>query len=268
MCVYVTGSAAYGAIAREAARSVLDHTTFDLCYVHGEGLERYAPRDSRVERLRLRQAPVVDRADPFNGKLDALALCIDRSSGDLFLMLDADAVLTRTINEADIRAALGGKGMGMVEQKRTVGTPLGRRELYDHYCRVSLRFDAPDLEPPAFESFRYFNSGVILLERETAVAALDWARRLVRNRPRPHSVDGQMVADQDHLQVWTNSIEPGCCAELPWYWNHCEHWDEGFPRADAWFVHFSNFCNGPAADTASRMRRLRRPRRWFDWFPA
>lgn len=265
MCVYVTGSESYGQIAREAALSVLDHSTFDLCFVHDIGLDGWAPRASRVQRLLLRHAPVIDRADPFNGKLDALALCIERSPDDLFIMLDADAVLTRTTSETDVRAALGGKGMGMVEQKRILGGQMGRREFYDHYCRVSLQFDAPDLPPPAFEAFRYFNSGVMLLERQAAIAALDWARRRVRDKPRPHRIGEQMITDQDHLQVWANSIDPGCCAELPWYWNHCEHWDDDFPRADAWIVHFSNFCNGPVPDTALRMRGLRRTGGWLDW---
>lgn len=264
VCIYVTGSQRYGQVAREAALSVLDHSAFDLCFVHDAGLDRWAPRDARVQRLLLRHGPVIDPADPFNRKLDALALCIERSAADLFIMLDADAVVTRTISEIDVRDALGGKGLGMVEQKRTV-SQMGRRELYEHYCRVSMAFDAPDCLPPAFEAFRYFNSGVMLLERQAAIAALDWARGRVRDTPRPHRVGDQMIADQDHLQVWANSIAPGCCTELPWYWNHCQHWDDDFPRADAWIVHFSNFCNGPAPDTAPRMRRLRRAGGWLDW---
>jgi hypothetical protein len=265
VCVYATGAARYGEVAREAALSVLDHSTFDLCLVHDIGLDRWVPRSSRVERLPLRRAPAIDPADPFNGKLEALRLCIERSRDDLFIMLDADAVVTRAIGERDLRAALGGKGMGMVEQKRTVSNGMGREDLYAHYCRVSLQFDAPHLPPPALEAFRYFNSGVMLLEREAALAALDWACGCVRDRPRPHRIGQHMITDQDHFQVWTNSIQPGCCAELPWYWNHCGHWDADFPRADAWIVHFSNFCQGPGPETARRMRLVRRTGGWRAW---
>jgi GT2 family glycosyltransferase len=44
---------------------------------------------------------------------------------------------------------------------------------------------------------------------------------------------------------------------LPWQWNHCEHWDEGFPREAALIAHLSNFMNGPTPDTISRLRALR-----------
>ncbi len=264
VCVYVTGSERYGLIAREAARSVLDHSPFDVCFVHDQGLDRHLPRSSRLRRLALPKTETIDRADSFNGKLDAIALCIDQTRDDLYVMLDADAVFTRRIEESDIREAMGGRGLAMVEQKRIVGSPMGRRELFEHYCAVSLRFDAPDLPPPDFETFRYFNAGVILLERETASKALAFARERVRTLPRPHAVGEFMITDQDHLQVYANSIAPGSAAELPWYWNHCEHWDDGFPRADAWILHFSNFCNGPAEGVAERMRELQAGR-WFWW---
>jgi len=257
-CIYVSGSRRYGEIAREAALSLLDHSPFDLFFVHDPDLGAWAPRARRVHALPLPRPRSADRAAPFNRKLDALALCLERSGAARFLLLDADAVLMRPIGEAEVHAALGGRGMAMTEQKRIVGTGLDRRALYEHYCRVSLRFHAPGLAPPGFDDFRYFNSGVVLLERETARTALDWTLARVREAPGPQRVDEEMVADQDHLQVWTNSIRPGCCTELPWYWNHCEHWDEDFPRPDAWIAHFSNFCAGPAPATARRMRRLRR----------
>ena len=66
-----------------------------------------------------------------------------------------------------------------------------------------------------------------------------------------------MISDQDYFQVWTNNLYPGSCRELSWEWNHCEYWDTGFPRTGARIAHFSNFCNGPARDTAARMRALR-----------
>lgn len=264
MCLYVTGSDRYATIARESALSVLDHSDFDLFCVHDVGRDHWIPRSPRVSRLPLARATSPDRAHPFNGKLDALSQCIERSGDDLFIMLDADAVFIRRIEDTDVRSALGSKGMGMVEQKRTNGPNLARQDLYEHYCQVSLRFAAPDAAPPSMEAFRYFNSGVVLLEPAAAMAALDWTREVTR-RPLPHQIGEHMVADQDHLQVWANSITPGCCAELPWYWNHCEHWDDQFPRAEAWIAHFSNFCQGPNRDTARRMRRVRRaaPGGWF-----
>jgi hypothetical protein len=262
VCIYVAGSERYAEIAREAALSVLDHSSFDICHVHEPGLACRFPRSTRVERLLLPTSPPVDRADVFNGKLEAWSRCIEHCSDDLFIMLDADAVFARWIGEADIREALSGRGMGMVEQKRIIGSEMGRRQLYEHYCRVSLAFDGPGLAPPAFADFRYFNTGVVLAKRAAAVAALEWARERVREGPRPHRVGEYMIADQDHLQVFANSIDPGCSQELSWEWNHCEHWDQDFPRDGARIAHFSNFCNGPTGTTARRMQEMRRRAGW------
>jgi hypothetical protein len=46
---------------------------------------------------------------------------------------------------------------------------------------------------------------------------------------------------------------------LPWPWNHCEHWDSGFPHEGAYILHFSNFCQGPSFMNMVRMWAARRP---------
>ena len=88
---------------------------------------------------------------------------------------------------------------------------------------------------------------------------LPWAFQTIARQPGDHQIGEHMIADQDYFQYWANRLHPGTCAELPWYWNHCEYWDESFPRLGVLFAHFSNFCNGPADDTPARIRALRKP---------
>jgi hypothetical protein len=78
-----------------------------------------------------------------------------------------------------------------------------------------------------------------------------------------HQVGMHMIADQDYLQYWVHNLKPGSCILLPWYWNHCRHWAEGFPRPGARVIHFSNFCNGPDQDIIKQMRKFRRPKRRY-----
>jgi hypothetical protein len=66
-----------------------------------------------------------------------------------------------------------------------------------------------------------------------------------------------MIGDQDYFQYWTNNLHSENRNTLPWMWNHCEHWDEGFPRKDAFILHFSNFCREPTPWQILRMFLMR-----------
>ena len=179
------------------------------------------------------------------------------SDDDLIMLLDADAMLLKPLDDRLVRAALNQHLLGMVEQTTIIGSTMNRAAFWDHYRRHSLAFIAPHRAPPVPSAFRFFNSGVILGQRTAMSAVTRWALLEISRSSSDHHMGQHMIADQDYFQVWTNSLYPGICQELPWEWNHCEYWDAGFPRRGARVAHFSNFCKGPAPDTATRLRSLR-----------
>jgi hypothetical protein len=120
-----------------------------------------------------------------------------------------------------------------------------RADFLEHYERHPLVWLGDGTPPPTREAFRYFNSGVLLARRDGLEPFVAWALERMRAAGDAHQVGAHMIADQDYLQLWTNTLAPGSCTTLSWQWNHCEHWDEGFPRRGARIVHASNFCRGP-----------------------
>jgi hypothetical protein len=191
-------------------------------------------------------------------KFEVIAQCLVAGRHDFLVLMDADAVLARSLLERNLVRALGEAGFGMVEQKTIIGSGMNRADFLTHFKNHALPVIAPDCKAPELEDFRYYNSGVVVGRRESWSTMVEWARNHIATAVGSHEVGDHMVADQDYFQVWVNSIHPGSCTSLPWYWNHCEHWDESFPRPGVLFAHFSNFCNGPSDQTVKRMRRMRR----------
>lgn len=258
-CVLVHGRRGYFRAGREAARSLLDHSDFDVFVALGAGDGPPPPTSQRlrVERLRNDATTKQSRASRFLLKFEALDACLHASDAPYLLMLDADAVLVAPTTSDDVRAALGDRSLGMVEQTGIRGSDMDRQGFLEHYARHSLAFLAPGTPAPPLSSFRFFNSGVVLARREEMAAILGWARQRMAAAAGPHCVGEHMIADQDYLQVWANALRPGACAELSWQWNHCEHWDADFPRPDARILHFSNFCRGPRRQDVAHMRAAR-----------
>jgi len=257
VCLLVHGSREYFAVAGEAVTSILDNSRFDVFAALGGGgrLRSWSPR---LRRTRLDTAEAgAGRPYRFLLKFKAVQRCLEETSHDHIILMDADVVLATALSEADLVAALGRAGIGMVVQPRVRGGETGPAELHDHYLRHAHALIVPDQPVPNRAAFRYFNSGVVVARREALEPLVDWALADIAGKRGRHEIGVHMVADQDYFQVWANVLRPGDCTELPWSWNHCEHWDDGFPRDDAVFAHFSNFCNGPAATTRARMRHLR-----------
>jgi GT2 family glycosyltransferase len=260
-CLLIHGRRRYHRAGREAARSLLANSDLDVFVALGSGDGPRPPRSPRLRIERLRDAgPAAGRAAGFLLKFDALDACLRASKASHFVLLDADAVLVASTRGSDVRAALGDRPLGMVEQKGIRGSEMDRLRFLDHYLRHSLAFLAPGAPAPSATRFRFFNSGVVLGTREEFGAIVRWARERMAEAGPEHRVGEHMIADQDYFQVWANSLRPGACAELGWQWNHCEHWDEGFPRAGARILHFSNFCRGPGREDLLRMRAARRGR--------
>jgi GT2 family glycosyltransferase len=251
------GKTGYALAAREAVASILAHSSFDVFVMVDDRTKDLIPAGERVH-VRLDAMRYFDRADHFLAKFSALEWCVAESDAAVVLQFDADAVLLRNVTDEEIEAALGSCQLGMVEQTAIRGSTMHRRDFLEHYIGCSMHFIAPDLPAPTESGFRFYNSGVVLARRAGLLEFLQWARDTRLSRTGRHAVGNHMIADQDYFQVWANSLRPGCCRELPWHWNHCEHWDEGFPRAHALIAHFSNFCQGPTLDTIAAMRQLRR----------
>ena len=259
-CILVHGAAAYAEAARVCVDSLLADSDLDVFVVHDRGPIDAWPRRPRLHRCHLDgSAAAGHRARRFLLKFRALETCLQRVDAAWIVQLDADAVLARPLRGGDLAAALAGAEIGMVEQKRIRGSTLDRAAFLDHYRTHTLALIDPTATPPALTEFRYFNSGVVVAPRATWEALVPWAIQAIEGCPGDHQVGEHMVADQDYFQYWANQLRAGRCRELPWYWNHCEHWDETFPRRGVLFAHFSNFCHGPTTRTARRMRRIRRP---------
>lgn len=263
VCVFVLacGSYRYHRSALEAVSSLLENTPFDVCLISDR--ESGAPAGSEDNRRFTRRILSVggggnSRAAPFLRKFDALKLGLAATEAPVCMMIDADAIVVRRISGSDVHDALGSNDLAMVEQTTILGSGMTREHFLQHYQRHTLAwFGVPDEAAPEIEQFRFFNTGVVLGRREALSDVADWALGEIRSRGGSHHVGEHMIADQDYVQFWCNQIHPGRCASLPWHWNHCEHWDPGFPRSDALIAHFSNFCRGPSLAQRRRMRILR-----------
>jgi GT2 family glycosyltransferase len=192
------------------------------------------------------------KGDWFLHKLKIWEKVLSNSNEEFYLHIDADASATTSFSLQSLLIALGDKSIGMVQQPRVLGNnPLGKKELYEHYLRVSHKAVNSGAPKSTLETFIYFNSGFVLFRRSALKNFLQWAAGIMVDMPR--EIDGQMVADQDILQVYANEIVPEVIADLGWQWNHCQWWDADFPNPEAHIIHMSNFCQGP---TATQMNRL------------
>ncbi|MCB2228223.1 MAG: hypothetical protein KQH53_16200 [Desulfarculaceae bacterium] len=255
VCLTIHGHPAYYLAGRQAALSVLKRSGFKVFLVTDHLLKTglLPRRRMLVHPLGPVQSRV--RARRFLAKLTGLKALLERTDSELIMLLDADAVLVRDLTPDHIRRALDRRGLGLVEQTTILGSSMSRADFLRHYQEHSLAWLAPDESPPPLEQYRYYNSGVVLGRRDELERFSAWAQEMLTLRPGDHRVGEHMVADQDYFQYYANSLRPQACRELPWHWNHCEHWDQGFPRPGAFVCHFSNFCMRPGWRQTLRIRR-------------
>ena len=252
-CICVHGSPAYLEVGHAAAGSVLEHTDWDLVIVSDAPVPIRLASDPRVTVVPLPRVASGDRATRFLVKLRALAIALDHSDTDLLALLDADTRIVRRTSAQDAADALGEYDLALVEQTGIRGSDMDRARFLEHYRDVSLAFIDPDAALPDLAAFRFVNSGVVLGRRAALRGLTASVLDRVAQYAEPHAVGAHMVADQDYIQHWVNTLHPGSCAELGWEWNHCAWWDEPFPRDGARILHFSNFCLGPAPETLAQM---------------
>jgi hypothetical protein len=266
VCMTVSGHPHYFRAAREAVRSVLARSDFDVFVALGSTGDPL-PDTSRVHSHRLGPTtPSIDRAQPFLLKFRALEACLAHSDAAVLLLMDVDALLVADMDAGTVRDALGPAGLGLVEQTAIRGSAMARPDFLQHYVNHTLRWFDPAAAPPTLEAFRFYNGGMVLGTRAEWQRFTLWALERIRGARGAHRVGQHMISDQDYLQYWANSLSRASCIELSWRWNHCEHWDDGFPRRDAYVLHFSNFCNGPGRRQLWRMY-LHNRRVFTRWWP-
>lgn len=248
------GSGSYKVAAGDARRRIADLTS-------SSGADQPPPTHSlRILDLKseVLQPPFFPkRGDAFFHKFKYWEQALVESEDQLFLHLDADASITSNFSADALINALGAKSIGMVQQKKVIGeNPLGIDELFGHYQSASSKAVNSGQPKPTIENFKYFNTGFVLFRREALETFLLWANEKLKTLPR--EVNGNMIADQDLIQVYTNEIASDEVIELEWSWNHCQWWDEDFPNQDANVIHMSNFCQGPIAAQMNRLAVLSR----------
>lgn len=250
-----TGRDTYYRAARGAVRSILRHTPFEVFVAVGDRARWRELRDARVHIHALDPAAprIRHRAGPFLDKFRALDACLRATRAERIVLLDSDTRVMAPVPSGDVERALDGRGLAMAEQTTIRGSGMTRADFLEHYVRHSLAWLGADAAPPPLEAFRFFNSGVLLARRDALAPLVAWALEQMRIRGDAHQVGAHMIADQDYFQLWTNTLHPGSCATLSWIWNHCEHWDDGFPRDGARILHASNFCRGPRRTLGLRL---------------
>lgn len=258
VCILVHGAPNYYAAAEQSVRSALKNSSFDLFLASGSDYKFSFKKNRRLVVDVIDTAWASEQcANAFLLKFHALQRCLDGADHELIMLMDADAAFARKVIAADIYRDLGDAPLGMVEQTRIIGSNMGRDDFMKHYCKHVLPVLDPEQQQPYPESFKYFNSGIVFIRPDELEKFLAWAMPTTKDRE--HQVGEHMVTDQDYFQFWANSLHPGRCRAMPWRWNHCEYWDDRFPRKSAKIVHFSNFCKGPADSTPERMARITDP---------
>lgn len=255
VCVLATGRPAYYRVARGAVRSTLRRTPFDVFVAVGERARWRGPHGGRVRVHALDDGlpRIAHRAGPFLDKFRALDACLRHTTAERVVLLDGDARFVARTSADDVERALDGRPLAMAEQTTIRGSGMTRADFLAHYATHSLPWLGGGAVPPPTDAFRFFNSGVVLARRDGLAPLVAWALDRMRAAGDAHQAGEHMIADQDYFQLWTNTLHPGTCTTLSWDWNHCEHWDEGFPRAGARIVHSSNFCRGPSRTGSLRL---------------
>ncbi len=255
VCMVIHGHPTYYLAGRQAVLSVLRRSGFSVFLVTDHVLKIGLLEGKRLKAHPLGQVEQQVRARRFLAKFTALEAMLTHTESPWVMLMDADAVLVRDLGARDIRRALDGRGLGMVEQTTIVNSDMRRPQFREHYQSHSLAWLDPGAQPPSLEEFRFYNSGVVLARRGEMERFSAWASGMLAQRPGDHRVGEHMVADQDYFQYYANNLRPGACQELPWYWNHCQHWDQDFPRPGAYVAHFSNFCLRPGWRQTLDIRR-------------
>jgi hypothetical protein len=257
VCTFALGTPAYFAALRQAVGSALRYTPFDVFAVVGSDCAIRLPATRRFRELRWQVSARQHRSHHFLAKFRALRACLEHTRAEVVLYLDADAVFTRRTSAHDVVMALAGRDLAMVEQELLPDSPSTRDFLFDHYCDHTRVWFGAGGAAPSRDSFRFYNSGVILACRRGLTELCNWALATIERLGPRHEVGQHMIADQDYIQYWANEIHPRCTAALDWSWNHCEHWHSDFPRNGVRIAHLSNACHGPTRRSLWRLRALR-----------
>ncbi|HED12753.1 MAG TPA: hypothetical protein ENI62_03730 [Gammaproteobacteria bacterium] len=256
VCITAIGNHHYHDAAKITLRSVLRNCPFPV-FLGVDTPERpYWAEHPRVITELLPQWDSVLGRPAFLAKFTTLSRLVAQHPDAYILQLDADTLLVDELSCKDIRNQLRDHPFAMLEQTTIKGSSNDRNFFLNHYINHTMVWFGGNTKAPPVEKFQYFNSGVVLSTGPIMLTFLEWCTSVIERKPNHHRVGRHMIADQDYFQYWLNTLHPGQCNTLPWYWNHCEHWHDSFPKPGTLICHFSNFCNGPDIDTVNRMHAL------------
>ena len=252
ICIVSFGDPAYYAAANQSMTSALVHTDADVFLLTDEG--RFdIPDNPRITHL-----PVLRPEQParrFMNKLEAWRRCLGETQNPVLVLMDADAVFAARAQSSELACLVTEKAFAMVEQTSLLQLEWERQDYWRHYCRTSLKAIDAHAEAPSLDNFRFFNSGFVVCRNPDLGEFLKWCddvSPLVDFEQAAQT--GETVTDQDFIQFWSNNLYPGQVSTLDWSWNHCSHWDTGFPRPDARVIHFSSFYHAPTPEVVASMR--------------
>jgi GT2 family glycosyltransferase len=252
------GSTEYRLAAWQSAQAASSNKEFEVFI--GTDIELDSEIDQRLLPFKvvpMSAGQVSFRAQPFMRKFELWHRILELSEFDYFVHIDSDAVFVDHLSEGEIREYLKESFLGMVEQNEIVGeVDFGITNLYQHYLNFSHKYILPDAQPVELSKFRFFNSGVVIFNREGLVRFLEWFEEIVGNLDGSFAIGPHMIADQDFLQIWANEIEPESAVSLPSVLNHSPLWHRDFPDSKAKIIHLSNFCNGPKREAIRDLSRF------------
>lgn len=249
------GTGDYFRAAEMCVRSLLENTPFKV-FVGTD-----SPADFRIshpERVQVEAITPVrpgERPSPFMAIFQTAQVAIATKKPRVCLLIDADCLVVNRLDTADVINALAGSDFALVEQTTIRGSSMSRTDFLDHFTHTALPVIDPTAQPPDEETFRYWNSGVVLAKASALRELCDFALGWWQQNGDSHVAGDHMVADQDYFQFWGAVHRPGSVATLPAEWNHCYWWDLDYPKPSAKIRHYSNFCRGPDDQTLARMKK-------------
>lgn len=159
VCVLIHGHPTYYLSGRQTVLSVLRRSDFKVFLVTDHLYKTGLRRSERLVAHPLGPVESGVRARRFLAKFNALRAMLHHTDSELVMLMDADAVLVRDLGADDVRKALNGKGLGMVEQTTILNSTMNRAAFLKHYKEHSLRWLAPEAAAPSLEEYRFYNSG-------------------------------------------------------------------------------------------------------------
>jgi GT2 family glycosyltransferase len=249
------GAEGYFRAAEMCVRSLLENTPFRI-FVGTDSPSSFRIRyPDRVQVQGIKPLSPEKRPSHFMATFQTAQVAMKKNQPAVCILIDADCLVVNKLDAEDVLNALAGSDFALVEQTTIRGSSMSRTDFLDHFNHFSLPVIDPTAAPPDEDTFRYWNSGVVLAKAPALQELCDFALGLWKQTSHTHIVGDHMVADQDYFQYWGAVHRPGSVTTVPSEWNHCYWWDLDYPKQSAKIRHYSNFCRGPDDETLALMNK-------------